>query len=199
MQFNNRYAHSAAASCWTAPTDCCHRRPIAPHRDAISPVRQAHVIRIARLDGVQLMFPPIHAGDLRGAFYPTLTLLHSVFVRLHNYLARGLRAVHPLWSDDQTFQETKRVTTAVYQNIVYNEWAPLVLGKEMAAQRNISWDGSSPYSGWYNKSLDGSTMNDFTSGAFRMLHVNTPSEINLFDNGAWTTTMRFCYADFIML
>lgn len=104
-----------------------------------------------------------------------------MFVRLHNIFVRRLLAVNPLWNDERTFQEGKRLTTAVYQSIAYNEWAPLVLGKETTAQWDISWDGSSAYSGWYNESLDGSTMDDYTSGAFRLMHLNTPDAIKLYD------------------
>lgn len=68
-------------------------------------------------------------GDGRGSFFPTLTLLHSVWVRYHNIIAEQLALLNKHWSENRLYQETKRIITALYQNIVYNEWLPYYIGK----------------------------------------------------------------------
>lgn len=125
-------------------------------------------------------------GDLRGAFYPTLTLLHTAMMRLHNRHARALRAVNAHWGAERVFQEARRLTTAVYQHVTYNEWARTVLGDRAVAVGNVSTavagaDGQSAYSGWYDAEVDGSTMDDHTTGAARSMHQHTPERMRLYD------------------
>lgn len=36
--------------------------------------------------------------------------------------------LRPKWSDDRLFNETRRITMAIYQHLVYDEWIPLFLG-----------------------------------------------------------------------
>lgn len=123
-------------------------------------------------------------GDVRGAFYPTLTLWHSIFVRFHNLIASGLTNRNAHWNDERIFQETRRILTAVYQNIVFNEWLPPYVGWDVATRRNVSRpnnaDDSYGYD-FYDDQLDASNMNEFGVGAFRLFHANTPVNINMYD------------------
>lgn len=75
----------------------------------------------------------MYIGDNRGSFYPTLGLWHSIFIRFHNNIADQLSLLNPHWNDEKCFQETRRILTAVYQNIVYNEWLPYYIGKNDCA------------------------------------------------------------------
>lgn len=70
-------------------------------------------------------------GDGRGSFFPTLTLLHSVWVRYHNWIAKRLAKLNPHWNENRLYWESKRINTAVYQNHVYNEWLPYFIGKNI--------------------------------------------------------------------
>lgn len=120
-------------------------------------------------------------GDVRGAFYPTLTLWHSVFVRFHNQLAEGLARRNRHWGDERLFQETRRLLTAVYQSILFNEWLPQWIGEPLAARRQLSSKPGATHSGRYDERVDGGTMNEFTVGVFRLFHANTPESINMYD------------------
>ena len=46
----------------------------------------------------------------------------------HNYWVGVLKAQHPNWTGDQLYDMAKAITTAEYQNIIYTEYLPTVLG-----------------------------------------------------------------------
>lgn len=69
------------------------------------------------------------AGDARAGQTPMLALIHSLFYRLHNIIAKRLSRVNKKWNDDKLFFESRRIVIAIYQHIVYNEWLPLYIGQ----------------------------------------------------------------------
>ena len=72
--------------------------------------------------------PP--SGDVRVNEHPSLVAMHTLWVRQHNKLARELAELNPHWNDEQIFQETRRIVGAQIQHITYNEFLPVMLGKE---------------------------------------------------------------------
>lgn len=78
-------------------------------------------------------------GDNRGGFYTTLGTWHSIFIRFHNNVATRLRVLNKHWKDERLFQESRRIITAVYHNIAYNEWLPYYIG-ELFCEIYPIWD-----------------------------------------------------------
>ncbi|KAK3858002.1 hypothetical protein Pcinc_035774, partial [Petrolisthes cinctipes] len=78
--------------------------------------------------------PCFRAGDNRVNEQVELTVIHTVWVRFHNIIASILAAQNPGWSDETLYQETRRIVVAIYQHIIYNEWLPLVIGKDYMAR-----------------------------------------------------------------
>lgn len=68
------------------------------------------------------------SGEGRNGENPGLTFMHTIWTREHNRVARALAARHADWDDERLYQEARRITTGEYQNIVYNEYLPTVLG-----------------------------------------------------------------------
>lgn len=98
-------------------------------------------------------------GDIRGNENLELTALETLFVRNHNLLAGEIQKLNPSWTDEQIYQEARKLNIAEYQSIVYNEWIPAVFGPSALPA----------YSG-YRSSVDPAIANEFSTVAFRFGH-----------------------------
>ncbi|KAG4071508.1 hypothetical protein HA402_011662 [Bradysia odoriphaga] len=119
--------------------------------------------------------PCYFLGDDRLVQTPMLAQWHSLFLRLHNLLAPQISA-----NDEVAYQEGKRLVTALYQRMVFNEWLPLILGQAESVNRLLTCDPARANCGRYSPTTDPSNTNDFTHGAFRWLHAFVPSTINFY-------------------
>ena len=67
-------------------------------------------------------------GDVRGNENVELTALQTLFVRNHNLIAGELQKEHPGWTDEQLYQEARKINIAEYQKIIYTQYLPDLLG-----------------------------------------------------------------------
>ena len=71
-----------------------------------------------------------------------LSVLHTLFVREHNYISDVLRTTHSDWSTDQLFHTARLVNAAVMAKIHTVEWTPAVLPtRVIAIGMNTNWSG----------------------------------------------------------
>ncbi|MBK8878125.1 MAG: T9SS type A sorting domain-containing protein [Haliscomenobacter sp.] len=98
------------------------------------------------------------AGDERANENALLASVHTLFVREHNRLCDELAKAHPDWTDEQLYQQARKINSGIIQSIVYNEWLP-TLRLQLPA-----------YEG-YKPEVDPSAMNEFTGAAFRLGHT----------------------------
>ena len=121
------------------------------------------------------MYKYIFSGDVRVNEQLNLIVMHTIWVREHNRIAKKLQANNPGWDDEKLFQETRRIVIAEYQHIIYNEWLPLVVG-----QNQITAFGLRPrttgYSSSYLDSFDPRVTNEFATAAFRFGHTLIPTK-----------------------
>jgi len=111
------------------------------------------------------------AGDVRANENIELTALQTLFVRNHNRIATQLQKLHPHWTDEQLYQEARKLNIAEYQSIVYNEWIPAVLGS-----------GALPRYTGYKSNVDAAISNEFSTVAFRFGHSMVSGNIERQNN-----------------
>jgi len=98
------------------------------------------------------------AGDARANENTELVALTTLFVRNHNFIAQELHRENPTWTDEQLYQEARKINIAEYQNIVYTQYLPALLGPSAPA-----------YTG-YNPTVSASIATEFSTIAFRFGH-----------------------------
>jgi peroxidase len=105
-------------------------------------------------------------GDVRGNENIELTAMQTLLVRNHNRIAGELKQAHRTWSDEQLFQEARKLNIAQYQSIVFNGWIPDVLGVNALPA----------YAG-YKSNVNATISNEFATVAFRFGHSLLSSNI----------------------
>ena len=101
-------------------------------------------------------------------------MIHTVFMREHNRIAAILEGIHPFWTDERLFQETRKIVAAEMQHITYNEYLPLLLGPAYTAffqLRSTPFGFNFVYSPW----IDASIVNVFAAASYRYGHSQVPN------------------------
>ncbi|KAK5973660.1 hypothetical protein GCK32_012148, partial [Trichostrongylus colubriformis] len=91
---------------------------------------------------------------------PGVTALHTVFIKQHNRIARLLREQNRHWPDARLFEETRRVVSAQLQHITYNEFLPILVGRENIKKYGLSLHESG-FDSDYDMSIDAAVLNEF--------------------------------------
>lgn len=109
------------------------------------------------------MLPFFVAGDMRSNEQVGLTIMHTIWMREHNRVARQLMKINPCWDDERLYQETRKIIGAMNQVLVYQEFLPVLFGRYHLSTY------LSPYKG-YNPYVDASIPNSFATAAYRFGH-----------------------------
>lgn len=119
-----------------------------------------------RVDDTKLFL----AGDVRANENPELLSLHTLFLREHNRLAGQIARRNPNLTDEQIFQQARRIVIAELQKITYDEFLPAILGKRLPA-----------YAG-YRKDVNPGIANEFATAGFRVGHSMLGDDIEFLNN-----------------
>ena len=106
------------------------------------------------------------AGDIRANEQGALTVMHTLFVREHNYWADSMLRVTPGLNGDELYEMARAIVAAEMQRITYNEFLPLLLGQ----------NGLRPYRG-YREDVNPGLGNAFAAAAYRVGHTMLSSEL----------------------
>jgi hypothetical protein len=130
--------------------------------NALNMANDAHLVQDSELYA---------AGDRRANESTELTSLQTLFMRNHNAIATQLQQLHPDWSNDQLYQEARKLNIAEYQTIIYTAYLPDLLGPTAMPA----------YTG-YNAGVDPSIATEFSTVGFRfghtMLNNSIPRDAN---------------------
>jgi peroxidase len=109
------------------------------------------------------------AGDLRVNEQVELALMHTIWMREHNRIARTLQELNPSWSDEILYQETRRILVAELEHITYNEFLPLILGPDYMRTFELQ-PKQKGYTRLYKEDIDASITNAFATAGYRFGH-----------------------------
>lgn len=109
-------------------------------------------------------------GDPRVMENPELTAITTLFMREHNFWIATLKSQHPNWTGQQLYNMAKAITTGEYQNIVYQEYLPLLIGPVIG-----------PYRG-YDSTVNAQVTQEFSTAAFRVGHSQVSDTQEGLDN-----------------
>ncbi|MDF1811924.1 MAG: peroxidase family protein [Verrucomicrobiales bacterium] len=106
------------------------------------------------------------AGDVRANEQINLTVMHTLFVREHNYWAEYIGKRRRNLSGDQIYEMARSLVAAEVQSITYNEFLPVLLGKNAIPRYRR-----------YNPKINPGISNVFATAAFRVGHTMIPTEL----------------------
>ncbi|XP_022901639.1 peroxidase [Onthophagus taurus] len=125
------------------------------------------------------------AGEIRVNEQLVLTCMHTLMAREHNRVARGLAEVNPHWDDETLFQEARRINIAIIQHITYNEFLPILLGKDVMQKFGLLLEKNGYYHG-YDPSVNPNVIDAFAAAAYRFGHSLLPTAVE-----RWSKAHKF--------
>lgn len=103
-----------------------------------------------------------------------LTIIHTLFMREHNRIARKLSALNPHWNDNEIFEEARKIVGAQIQHITYNEFLPNVLGEETVDNYGLRLLNDGYYRD-YDMNFNPTIENAIANAVFYFLFTTMPS------------------------
>uniref|UniRef100_A0A1I7TG21 Animal hem peroxidase n=1 Tax=Caenorhabditis tropicalis TaxID=1561998 RepID=A0A1I7TG21_9PELO len=113
-------------------------------------------------------FPCFIAGDDRNSQQALLIAVHTVFHREHDRIATLLKEINSEWDDERIYQETRKLISAQFAHIVYNEYLPIIIGQKFIDDNELRPLKDGFYEGY--KNCDASILQPFATAAFRFGH-----------------------------
>ncbi|GAV03930.1 hypothetical protein RvY_14293-2 [Ramazzottius varieornatus] len=110
------------------------------------------------------------SGSVRVNENLPMAVIYTLFAREHNRLAQQLASLNRHWDDEQLYQNARKIVIAEIQHITFNEFLPLVLGREQVERYNVQLVDHGFYRGYSIDSNPGIT-NEFATASFKFWHT----------------------------
>ncbi|XP_055950747.1 uncharacterized protein LOC129984809 isoform X3 [Argiope bruennichi] len=124
------------------------------------------------------------AGDVRVNENVGLMVMHTLWVREHNRIARELLKINPHWTDDHLFEETRRIIGAELQHVTYSELLPALLGNQVLRQFDLHPQEDSSFYHGYDINLNPGTSNAFAASVGASFYSMMPSHFFLYSQSS---------------
>ena len=115
------------------------------------------------------------AGDARANENPGLQSMHTLWLTEHNRIAKEMYDKFPEKNDEELYQETRKYVIAEWQNIIYSEWLPIIIGEKNMFDHGLSTTENSHY----NENDQPMIVQEFSTAAFRFGHGLVRSIVDL--------------------
>jgi peroxidase len=115
------------------------------------------------------------AGDVRAIEQPGLASMHSLFINEHNRIAHLLNENKPEMNDEEIYQVARKLVGGQIQNIVYNEFLPVVLGNKTMEKYKLNLPEDKEEDTVYDPDVDPTIDNEFATVAYRFGHSLIPN------------------------
>lgn len=137
------------------------------------------------------------AGEGRTNENAGLSSLQTLFLREHNRVAAELASFNPTWDDQRLFNEARKIMIGVYQNIVYNEYLPAIIGWNTAAMFDLVPLSTNSYYSGYSANINPSLSNEFATAAFRFGHTSVRNTFGRFSRNNQQSSRSLVLQDII--
>ena len=111
------------------------------------------------------------AGDVRANENIELIAIQTLFMREHNQIADALAKSNSWLTDEQLYQQARRLVIAEVQAITYQEFLPALLGSNPLT----------PYTG-YKPMVNPGIATEFSTAAYRIGHTLVNDDIDFLNN-----------------
>ena len=122
-------------------------------------------------------FDDLVGGDVRAIEQPALAGMHSLFISEHNRIAELLKENVPEANDEEIYQVSRKILGAEFQNVVYDEFLPIVLGNKTMEKYRLALPYDNEEGSDYNSSVVASISNEFATVAYRFGHSLIPNQL----------------------
>uniref|UniRef100_A0A914ZY52 peroxidase n=2 Tax=Parascaris univalens TaxID=6257 RepID=A0A914ZY52_PARUN len=123
--------------------------------------------------------PCFLAGGEYVNLIPTSAAMHTIWMRQHNFVADKLKSINNHWEDERLYQEARRIVVAQIQHITYNEFLPLIVGKDRLRDYGINLQ-TYAYDSGYNLNIDSTVLNEYASAVGLFFFSLFPERLALY-------------------
>ncbi|KAJ8918066.1 hypothetical protein NQ315_011523 [Exocentrus adspersus] len=114
-----------------------------------------------------------YPSDPRINQHPHLALLHIIFYREHNRIAKSLAEINSHWDDNTLFEEARKINIAQHQHVSYYEWLSLFMNVTTLRE-----DDPVGYVDEYDENVDPGVLSEHNNAAFR-IHTQIAGQLHL--------------------
>ena len=96
--------------------------------------------------------------------------MHTIFMREHNRIAEQLSKINIHWNDEQLYQNTRKIVSALIQQITFGEFIPRLIGMDYMDRFELGLLSSGYYQ-QYDPKCSATMKNEIAAAVYRLGHT----------------------------